>query len=696
MGKFGISSLRKAEDLISLFYKTNTEVQHIRNSVKICQPSAELLYNIDEISNLCSIVADTSQAISDLFPSEDWKNAAYQVQDNMHELFSSLNHDTSMHNSLLNLKNSSAWNHLTAAQQFFALTLLKDLEKEGISLQTSTSLSILRLQSLFLYNIHTTKSNVEVTLNEIASVPTIYRPEREGDVYNQLTTISLSKNEIMSCLNKCPNPTLRLKLFETGSTSCKENSEVLTNLLTKREDFSKELGFSNFSSYALFYQSFPIDPIILTEKLVRCHEYVLPKLNNEYSILLDKKALEEQVSRYNPVSLHPSDIPYYINKYLESQLTDKFPGYTTHHSIKNYFTIYNVLEGVNNLIAVLFKIKCEIEICKGEETWSNDIIKITLCQHGKNLGYLYLDLFARPGKSSMPAAKFNVFCAKRKSLGSQEMQEPRVIISCNFVKSDVLSSNIFLTIEDLKQQGITLPMVQEFYHELGHALHSLLSKGDFQSYSGSRVPLDLAEIPSHVFEHFISDYDFIKIWAKHCKTNNELPLELFTHLQSEKLQFSGFSHHIQLSIAIFDLLLHTHSSIPKALENFNSILPCNELQNQWYCSIEHFVEYASCYYSYILDKSLSNIIWDTVFQRQAMNPKAGEIFNEHMLSQGGNIHPQMQLDNILKPFLILDEERGINKVDPFYVMEYWYKNYFTSTQLVSIEKLRSENKIFHR
>ena len=321
---------------------------------------------------------------------------------------------------------------MTINQQFFTESMVRDLEKEGVSHNTPTSLSILRLQSTFLYNIQTTTAAIDVNFNEIESVPVEYRSERIGDIYDQITRMEFSKPQLVASLSQCSSPTLRLKLFTEITNFCKENLEVINELLNKRQQFSKELGFANFSSYALNYQSFPTDPTGLIEQLIRCHSYIEPKLENEYAILLDRKALQEQESRFNPVSLHPSDIPFYIQTYLDSQLVDKFPNFTRFHSVENYFTIFNVIEGVSNLLGILFGINTDVKMCVGDETWSNDIIKLSLSRKNNLIGYLYLDLFARPGKTTNSAAKFNIHCGKRKSLSSEEVQLPIVVLSCNF------------------------------------------------------------------------------------------------------------------------------------------------------------------------------------------------------------------------------------------------------------------------
>ncbi|MFV7791781.1 M3 family metallopeptidase, partial [Aliarcobacter lanthieri] len=65
--------------------------------------------------------------------------------------------------------------------------------------------------------------------------------------------------------------------------------------------------------------------------------------------------------------------------------------------------------------------------------------------------------------------------------------------------------------------------VVTLFHEMGHALHHLLSKVDEPFVSGiSGVTWDTVEFPSQFLEYFSYDKDVLKLFAKHYKTGEVL------------------------------------------------------------------------------------------------------------------------------------------------------------------------------
>jgi len=681
MGKLSLSFLREAKDLLGFLESSVSEIKTLKSRIDPQKPSASALLLIDEISNVSSKAADIAQAVGDLFPSTAWKQAAFQVSSQMQHVFAELNSDKTFYTTLVNLKESKLYHKLTPSQQLVTLALIKEFEKEGTHCNSSSSYRMFELQEEFLRNSDSVQATLEFAFEEIEQVPTQLRPDRLGKVYGELNQKTYSKAELKALLSNSPSSSVRKQAFDSINNLAPQNSDVLNQLLEERNKLAKQRGFRCYSSYLINYQMFPIDTNALQDLLVKCHSFLYPKLQNEYSILQDRKALKEQVSRESPVALEPWDFSYYMNSYLHYQKLTNCPYFSKHYEESNFFTIKNVLNGVKQLCGVLGT-DFDFSIADKTESWSNDIIKAEFKKQGRLVGVLYFDLFTRPGKLSTGPYKLNVVCPK---LSQSNYQVPISVLACNFSKPDHLESSLRVTLEDLDDNGLSFEQLKEFYHELGHSLHSILSQSEFQSFSGTRVPLDFAEIHSHIFEHFISDYQFVSSWALHKQTQERIPESLFKHL-SNRDTFKALSHHMQLSMSLFDLILHSGKSPEEASLELQKHIETKELQGNWYLSLGHLAEYGGCYYSYVVDQAISELVWELVFNKE-LNSKGGEMLSE-FLSHGGHIPGEKQLAKLVGPFLIDNYQE--TTIDPFALVEGWYRTHFKNQELVSIKEIRAK------
>ena len=115
------------------------------------------------------------------------------------------------------------------------------------------------------------------------------------------------------------------------------------------------------------------------------------------------------------------------------------------------------------------------------------------------LGHFYLDLFPRPGKFSH-AAHFTIRCGRL--LDDGEYQLPIVSLVCNFSRSDDELSELSefgggessVNSPHSPHVMISHAEVETLFHEFGHALHSMLSRTEFQHLSGTRGKLDFVEV----------------------------------------------------------------------------------------------------------------------------------------------------------------------------------------------------------
>lgn len=237
-----------------------------------------------------------------------------------------------------------------------------------------------------------------------------------------------------------------------------------------------------------------------------------------------------------------------------------------------------IVEVLTRLSSELFDIR--IEVNEYYDFGGDLSFKFQVYDGGNEyLGTVLFDLSARRLKDPHPT-HYTIKCRKASEVGL-------FLIS--------------IGIEDFER--ITWAQSQSISHEFGHALHSLLSKTKFQVLSGTRGPVDLAEIPSSLFEIFHDNLqkDLMGSLGKLIKISDE-------KIRREEA--------FQIQIATIDQFLHsiepptTGQNWSRDLAHQVESLYSVKRGNDWHCSLPHLSTYGGTYFSYIFSKSVARTIWE--------------------------------------------------------------------------------------
>ncbi len=159
---------------------------------------------------------------------------------------------------------------------------------------------------------------------------------------------------------------------------------------------------------------------------------------------------------------------------------------------------------------------------------------------GRHLGLFLGDYFARPAKRS--GAWMSGFRSQEKLAGDIR---PIIVNVMSFSKP-ADGAPALLGFDDART----------LFHELGHALHGLLSDVTYPFIAGTAVDRDFVEFPSQVFEHWLEVPEVLTRFARHHATGEPMPDSLIERLKAARNADQGFATVEYTACALVDLDLH--------------------------------------------------------------------------------------------------------------------------------------------
>jgi len=419
------------------------------------------------------------------------------------------------------------------------------------------------------------------------------------------------------------NREIREELYKAYVTRAPENGDIIDEILRLKDKMSHLLGFKNYAEYSL------------KSKMAKDEETVLNFLN-KLVVNSQEQAKKEfnELQKTTDIKLESFDTAFYSEKLKKAQYDIDEEEY------RPYFEQTNVVNGMFNFLNKLFGIRFEKH---NEILWDKKATSYNLYLNNKLTARLYLDLEARKGKRG-GAWMHDWQSHNINEKGEEELASAFVV--CNFPASTNELPSL------LRHDDVVT-----IFHEMGHAIHHLLSNVGENEVSGvNGVEWDAVEFPSQFLENFSYEPKVLKLFAKHYKTNKIIPDEMIDKLVKSKNFLSAIGMLRQLEFSIFDFKLHTKLYQGEEIQNLlnkirerTSIVkvpPYNKFQN----GFAHIFGggYAAGYYSYKWAEVLSADVFYNVVDEGIFNsPTANEYLNI-ILKKGGSKNMQILFKDLMK------------------------------------------------
>ncbi|WP_455755677.1 M3 family metallopeptidase [Sulfurimonas sp.] len=406
------------------------------------------------------------------------------------------------------------------------------------------------------------------------------------------------------------NAKIREELYKAYVTRAPQNAEIIDELLSLKDEMSKLLGFDNYAQYSL------------ASKMAEDEKTVLGFLDDlvQNSKTQAKKELQE-VQKIAPSQLQSFDTAYY------SEILKKEKYDIDEEEYRPYFEQQSVVDGTFKFLNKLFGIRF---IKVDEKLWDNKAISYDLYLDEKLTARLYLDLEARKGKRG--GAWMHNWQSHCRNENAEE-QLASAFVVCNFPASSDENPSL-LRHDDV----VTL------FHEMGHAIHHMLSSVNENEVSGvNGVEWDAVEFPSQFLENFAYEPKVLKQFAIHHKIGEVIPDEMIEKLVRSKNFLSASGMLRQLEFSIFDFKLHTK---PHAKDEVQNLL--NEIRketaliktpsyNKFQNGFAHIFAggYAAGYYSYKWAEVLSADAFFNVIDEGIFESNTAQKYLDIVLNGGG-------------------------------------------------------------
>nr|XP_056714303.1 mitochondrial intermediate peptidase [Euleptes europaea] len=622
-GLFGVPELSSPEGFQEAQEKSLQETERLVKKACAISPGPEIVMIFDQLSDSLCRVADLADFVKIAHPNLAFREAAEEVCRNIGTMVEKLNTDVDLCQSLRKLlADKEVMASLDPDTRRVAELFMFDFEISGIHLDeekrekaVNLNVKILDLCNEFLMGSHLPSRIDKHVLPEH-----IHHNFAVKGNYVQIGGLNADS----------PDDLVREVAYKVFLFPNAQQLHCLEELLTSRNLLAQLVGYETFAHRAL-QGTMAKTPEKVMQFLVKLSD----KLSNR--TLDDFEMMNGMKMKLNPMKskLMPWDHPYYSGVLRAERYNIEPSLYCP------FFSLGACMEGLNILFDKLLGISLYAEQPEKGEVWCEDVRKLAVVHEQEGLlGYIYCDFFQRPDKPHQDC-HFTIRGGRLKENG--EYQLPVVVLLLNLPHSTRGSPTL-----------LTPGMMENLFHEMGHAMHSMLGRTRYQHVTGTRCSTDFAEVPSILMEYFANDYRVVNQFARHYETGQPLPKHMVSRLCESKKVCAAADMQLQVFYAVLDQIYHGKHPLGKSTTDI-----LKETQDKfyglpyvpktaWQLRFSHLVGYGAKYYSYLMSRAVASMVWRQCFVQDPFNRAMGERYRREMLAHGGGKEPMLMVQGMLQ------------------------------------------------
>lgn len=404
-----------------------------------------------------------------------------------------------------------------------------------------------------------------------------------------------------------------------------DNCENVLKIVRLKDERAKILGYKNHADF------------VLEQRMAKTPDAVmgfLKKLLATYkpAAIEDLKNLKTFAQEYGfEGDIMPWDVGYYSEKMKEKLF--KFSS----EDLRPYFPLEPVLKGTFEHFSKLFGMTFTPA---KYPVWHEDVMSydVTDTKTGDFMGLFYADFFPRKGKK--PGAWMTSY--REQGMFTDGMKRPFVAIVCNFTKPTKDAPSL-----------LTHDEVLTLFHEMGHAMHMMLSNVTYSSHAGTSVLWDFVELPSQVQENWAYTKETLDLFARHYQTGEKIPQELIQKVNDAKNFFVGWAGLRQSNLGLLDMAWHSTdpatitdvTSFEDMVTKDTTLFP--RMAGPTSTSFTHIFGggYSAGYYSYKWAEVLDADTFELFLERGLYDAQTASAYRKEILEKGGSEHPSILYKN---------------------------------------------------